>query len=177
MLSSGGIRFNFQKTDIVQIIKTSINSLLNRIKEKSLNISYTFEKEPFYIDCDSERFTEVIDNILGNAIKFSGENSRVKVLLRKKDRNNAEIIIEDTGIGISDKDLKNIFDRFYTHFDGFSKEYQGLGLGLSIVKEIIDRHNGTITISSKKGEGTKVFINLPIKHCTDEKGRVKRLSQ
>ncbi|MDD3626342.1 MAG: PAS domain-containing sensor histidine kinase [bacterium] len=170
-LAGGKIRFNFQKTDLVQIVKDSINSFIRKIEEKGINVSYSFEAEPFFAEVDSDRITEVIDNILGNAIKFSKQNSRIKILLNKTGDNFAEIIIEDTGIGIAKENLKNIFDRFYTTFEGFSKEYSGLGLGLSIVKEIVDKHKGSIQISSQLGKGTSVTVKIPIKQEFHEKNR------
>ncbi len=110
---------------------------------------------------DSDKLEQVLYNIISNSIKYTPNGGKITVSL-EKNFNDVHIDVEDTGIGIPEKDLARIFERFYRVDKARSRELGGTGLGLAISKGIIDAHGGKIDIKSTPGEGTTVMITLPI---------------
>jgi len=111
--------------------------------------------------CDSDRIEQVLTNILSNAIKYTPDGGEISIKAWSED-DTVLICVKDNGIGIPEKDIGRLFERFYRVDKARSREAGGSGLGLSIAKEIIERHGGRITIESKYGEGTTVTVYLPI---------------
>lgn len=136
---------------IANDIKTYFNS------EK---ISYEIDQN-IYIKGNSDKFLMVIQNLISNAIKFSGDKDEKKVLLKRKD-NSAYIFVEDQGIGILDEEKEKVFERFYRSERTEKLGLKGHGLGLSLAKSIITEAKGTIEIEDNKPQGTIVKIVLPI---------------
>jgi signal transduction histidine kinase len=106
-----------------------------------------------------DRLTEVFVILLDNAIKYSPKNGKVEIESKKENRR-IKISIIDHGMGISEKDLPYIFDRFYR--SDKSRSEKGYGLGLSIAKKIVESHNGSISVKSEIGKQTTFIVNLPI---------------
>lgn len=113
------------------------------------------------IYCDSDRIEQVLTNILSNAIKYTPDGGEISIKARAEG-DTVLISVTDNGIGIPEKDIDRLFERFYRVDKARSREAGGSGLGLSIAKEIIERHGGKITIESKYGEGTTVTVYLPV---------------
>lgn len=115
---------------------------------------------PIWVEIDTDKMTQVIDNILNNAIKYSPDGGKIKVGMRTTD---AQLIISisDEGLGIPKKDLPRIFDRFYRVDKARSRAQGGTGLGLAIAKEIIKQHKGFIWAKSEYGKGSTFTIVLP----------------
>ena len=109
------------------------------------------------ISGDKDKLTELVTNLVSNAIKYISNERKVSISLRKRDAS-IELVIEDTGIGIRKEDLPYIFDRFYRVKDPRHLEVKGTGLGLAISKKIVERHNGVIEVESEFGKGTKFTI-------------------
>ncbi len=109
---------------------------------------------------DKDKLKQIIYNLLSNSLKYSKENGEIILTLASKDDN---IIIElkDNGVGISEKDLPNIFERFYRSDESRDKNTGGTGIGLTIAKTIVEAHNGTINVSSKLGEGSSFVLMFP----------------
>ncbi len=124
------------------------------------------KKIKFHIEGHAEAFVDpvllqrVLNNLIANAISYSDSGGRIH-FLTKQDRNAAEIHVSDQGIGIDSQDLSKIFDRFYRADKARVKDTQGTGLGLSLVKSIMDLHHGSVTIKSKIGHGTTVILRFP----------------
>jgi len=113
------------------------------------------------IPCDSVRIEQVLVNILSNAMKYTHDGGTVLVEAWA-DENSAFVAVTDNGVGIPKKDIDRLFERFYRVDKARSRAAGGSGLGLSIAKEIVDRHGGNITIDSEYGKGTKVTVRLPL---------------
>ncbi len=106
-------------------------------------------------------FRRVMSNLVSNALYYSSPGVKIDISVRKTGANSLDVVVSDTGRGIPEEDLKNIFDRFYRVMSSRASNPQGSGLGLSIVKFIMDLHNGTVTIQSVPGQGTTVILRFP----------------
>ncbi|QEK13489.1 cell wall metabolism sensor histidine kinase WalK [Crassaminicella thermophila] len=153
--------WNKKETNIVKLTEDSV--LKMRINAKNKNQTLSFKGEERVI-CfiDPDKIEQVIINILSNAIKYTPENGEIKVLV-EKDEFRGIIRIIDNGMGIPEKDIPRLFERFYRVDKARSRELGGTGLGLSIAQQIVKAHEGEINIKSKEGEGTEVIIKLPLK--------------
>lgn len=150
-----------QEIDIVELVKDRTDSMKNEAEEKNIELTCTVTSEIPKMYADKLGIDRVITNIISNAIKYTEEGS-IKVFLGYV-ANNIYIKVIDTGIGIEEKNLGRIFDRFYRVDDSRVRKNKkgGSGLGLSIVKKIVDQNNGLIEVKSKLGEGTEVVIRFP----------------
>jgi signal transduction histidine kinase len=110
---------------------------------------------------DEEAMSQALHNILDNAAKFSGQEKKINVQIVRKERT-IEIGVKDKGIGIPDNEQKRIFEKFYRGKQASSMSPTGTGLGLTLVKHIMDAHGGNIIVQSKPGEGSCVSLILPI---------------
>ena len=113
------------------------------------------------ISVDVLWFDRALSNVISNAVKFTPETGKVQVTVKLQDTT-FTVTVRDTGIGMSKETLANIFDRFYRSPEAKKRQIQGTGLGLSIVKGAIEAHGGYVTIDSKKGEGTRTHIHMPV---------------
>lgn len=146
---------NKQKIDISEQIKKAIYLLKKNWQEKNIKFNLNLEKKTFY--GDEELIFQVWVNLIENAIKFSNDSGNVDIIMQSYD-NKLKVIIKDYGIGI--EDTAKIFDRFYQADESHSQS--GFGLGLTIVKRIIELSEGEILIESKKGEGSTFSVILPL---------------
>ncbi|MCR3761204.1 HAMP domain-containing histidine kinase [Clostridium felsineum] len=157
-LEQAKVILNKSKFNISQELEKIINSFEPLYKNIGLNI-YSRITPNIEISLDKDKFNQVMYNLLSNALKYSKENGEVLVTLKSLEAN---IIIEvkDNGIGISKKDLPFIFERFYRTDESRDKNTGGSGIGLTIVKNIVEAHKGTITVSSSLGEGSTFVITF-----------------
>jgi two-component system sensor histidine kinase SenX3 len=126
------------------------------------NISISFTKlGDFEVLGDRRQIEMAISNLVENAINYSSDGTRVAVALRKQD-NLAEISISDQGVGIPEKDIERIFERFYRVDPARSRATGGTGLGLSIVKHVVNNHGGDISVWSVEDAGSTFTIRLPL---------------
>ena len=145
---------------------TFILNRFDKIKSQSQEDTKKYELireypiTPIWVEIDTDKMTQVIDNILNNAIKYSPDGGRIKVGMKTTD---AQLIISisDEGLGIPKKDLPRIFDRFYRVDKARSRAQGGTGLGLAIAKEIVKQHKGFIWAKSEYGKGSTFTIVLP----------------
>jgi len=147
--------------NLVSIINDCIKSLNFLANQNNIKIKFNYRDNQIKYRTDEELFNQMIKNLLENSIFYSGEGSTLEVKLK---RSNSNILLDvvDNGIGIDKKDLPYIFQRFYRGTNPSISKRIGSGLGLSIVKHIIDMHNGKINVTSKPNIETKFSIILPI---------------
>ena len=156
----GVINTNFANYDIVNIIEEVTLSVVKYTQLKNINILFDTNKEEHIIACDANMIEKALLNLLSNAIKFSNPDSCVYVNLLIHD-DAIEIIVQDEGIGISDENQRIIFEKFVQVDKSFTRKCEGSGIGLSIVKNVVDIHDGKITIESKLNKGTTFRVFLP----------------
>jgi len=130
------------------------------------NIHFELDLENVKVTADHDQLNQVWTNIIGNSIKFSEDGGMIKVSI-EEDFKNVTVRISDTGIGIPLEDQKRIFDRFFKADRSHSRKYDGSGMGLAIVKQIVSLHQGDIQVESEPGQGTTFIVTLPIHPPTD----------
>jgi signal transduction histidine kinase len=155
---AGHLKIERNDYDISQIIQTAVDESLPTAKNKNIviNIQHCLAS-PIAIYCDDSRIIQVMNNLLGNAIKFSPSDSEVLVKIDSTDTE-VKIEIKDRGQGISTEDQLHLFDRFWQAKD---TAHKGTGLGLFISKRIIELHGGSIEVHSILGEGSTFLVHLP----------------
>jgi signal transduction histidine kinase len=147
-----------ERLSLLDIIETALKRVVLLAKQKRITIN-TSEINDYQLYGERQRLIELFVILLDNAIKYSPQDSGVAILSRKTDRS-LIIQVKDTGIGIRKKDLQHIFDTFY-RTDTSRSQTRGFGLGLSIAKEIVTAHKGTIDVTSTHGSGTTFTVRLP----------------
>ena len=163
MIESGNLNLNLVEGDIVKIIEISTKDFYPRAKNSGVKINLelqniTEEKKIYF---DDTRMRQIIANLIENAFSYNSENNEITI--RSKISDNYYVIkIIDQGEGIPDEEINKIFNEFYRVDKSRSKKTGGVGLGLSIVKSLVEAHNGEISVSSKINSGTTFTIMLPI---------------
>lgn len=158
-IETGSLSINRKLTKIGDLLKNAIDNLSVNAEENEIQIITEMPDtvEPGYFDKDLLRIA--INNLLSNAIKYNKPGGDVTVTLTDND-NSLSLSVADTGIGMVEEDRERIFDKFYRSEDEEVRSRSGHGLGLSLVKEIIELHNGTVSVESTIGEGTKFTVRL-----------------
>ncbi|MCX6782568.1 MAG: HAMP domain-containing sensor histidine kinase [Candidatus Levybacteria bacterium] len=153
---------HFEELSLSEIVDGACKKVTNLAKHKSITIKN--QVKDYSLEGDRQSLTELFVIFLDNAIKYSHKNTTVTLTSKKTDHSLA-IEIKDEGVGIEQQDLPYLFDRFYRVDKSRTKtDVQGYGLGLSIAKQIVDKHNGSISVESKLGKGATFTIQLPMKH-------------
>jgi signal transduction histidine kinase len=154
----GKYELNFEILDLNMIVEEVANEFKGIASDNGIEINFEV-KEKVKIRADQTLITRLLINLIDNAIRYSKKDGKVNIVVfREKDF--ANIIVEDNGIGISKKDIPYIFDRFYR--SDRSRTGQGTGLGLSIVKWIVDMHKGEIKVESEINRGSRFIVKLPL---------------
>ncbi|MCX8130855.1 MAG: cell wall metabolism sensor histidine kinase WalK [Clostridia bacterium] len=160
-LDNQQMHWNMRLFSIESLIKKSVEKMQIEAKNKNqLLESYTIGEIPDIV-ADRDRIEQVIINIISNAIKYTPDRGKITIYTSRL-YNDVCIKFIDNGIGIPEKDLPRIFERFYRVDKARSREMGGTGLGLAIAKEIVEAHNGSINITSEFEKGTEVCIKLPV---------------
>ncbi len=156
---SGQLILDIERADIVRLATDVIHALELKAKKKGIKLVLKEEYDPIYVMADGDRIKQLLINLIENSIKYGKPNGRTKISFFDMDEN---ILVEvtDDGIGIEEKHLSRLFERFYRVDKSRSREAGGTGLGLSIVKHIIEAHNQTITVRSTPGVGSTFGITL-----------------
>jgi len=156
----------FQTIDFKRLVKRSINTTKNACQEKHLRLSTTLCDEEIHVEADEQALSQLVDNLLDNAVKYTPENGAVTLDMKLSQAHDGQtsvlLSVKDTGIGISLQYQKRIFERFYRVDKARSRDLGGTGLGLSIVKNIAEQHGGSIQVQSYLGKGSAFTVSLPL---------------
>jgi len=158
-LESNQFRVDKERVDIIPVINKIVDLYKNKLKKKKLKIKVDFEKDFPEVDVDVYRFEQVLINLVDNAIKYS--DSGKIIISGEYSEKTVSFSVQDTGIGIDQKELSRVFERFYVVDKSRSRKTGGTGLGLSIIKHILTLHHGTIKVESELGKGSKFTVSLP----------------
>lgn len=163
VFNEGRLKFKFKEFDVNKMINTVVDNFELRVKNKNGTLKTNISSGSLFVKGDEVHITNVIFNLLDNAVKYSKENPEIHIATEKKN-GNVIISVSDNGIGIPKEHQSNIFDRFYRVPTGNVHNVKGFGLGLSYVKKIIDSHEAEIKVESALNKGTKFSILFPQKN-------------
>jgi signal transduction histidine kinase/ActR/RegA family two-component response regulator len=159
---SGKIRLNVQAVDFPAIVRNAIDAIAPAADAKGVRIESVLDPEAAPVSGDPERLQQVLWNLLSNAVKFTKRGGKTQVRLERVN-SHVELIVSDTGIGIPPEFLPHVFDRFRQADAGSTRERGGLGLGLSIARQLTEMHGGTIEAASAGvGHGATFRVTLPL---------------
>jgi len=158
-LESKEITLNKKNFNLKQQLEDVISGFTSQLKKKNIELKNELPVNIF-VAADKDRIEHVFINLLDNAIKFNKERGSIRIYFQEI-KGGIKIIVEDSGVGIPEKDIPRIFERFYRVDKARSRELGGTGLGLSIVKHIIELHNGSVGVESTEGFGSKFWFILP----------------
>lgn len=171
-VEAGKLELDYKEFELAGKLNTMKNLLSPIADRKNIEINIDVDKELNTIRADEARFAQIMYNLVDNAIKFSHENGIVNVRAEKKE-DLVEVTVRDNGIGIKDEDQYKLFKPF-SQVDSFSsKKFQGTGLGLSLVKQIVNLHGGQVWFNSKIGEGSTFYFTIPISGNNKNAGNYK----
>jgi signal transduction histidine kinase len=160
-IMTGKLRLDLRKVLLADIIQASIDAVRPAADAKGIDLASTVEPDTGELMADPDRLQQVIWNLLSNAVKFTGEGGKVN-LYASRQHEHVEIVVTDTGIGISQDFLPHVFDRFRQADTGSSRRHGGLGIGLAIVRNLVELHGGTVTAESEgEGKGARFTVRLP----------------
>jgi PAS domain S-box-containing protein len=179
-IQSGKLHLDLSVVDPVECVSAAVDSARSSAAEKSISIETEFDPSPGEIKADPVRIQQVFWNLLTNAIKFTPEGGKISVRLQlvgEPSHQSVQIQVKDTGRGISSDFLPRLFTRFTQADSSATRGYAGLGLGLSIVRHLVEMHGGTVTAESPGEDKGAVFtVNLPLEQTKLPSGVVRPIS-
>ncbi|ACA46717.1 ATP-binding protein [Clostridium botulinum] len=161
-LDSGYLKLNLVNCNIVNLVEEITLSVVYYAESKNINIIFDTDVEEKIMAVDPDKIERIVLNLLSNAIKFTGSGGNIYVTV-KDFEDNIIISVKDTGIGIPEDKIENIFDRFVQVDKTLRRNKEGSGIGLYLVKSFVNMHEGTIDIQSEIGKGSEFIINIPVK--------------
>lgn len=178
LIDAGQMKLRTSPLDLISIIRKIVSLFKYLADTKKISLKFSPHKEKLILYLDEDKIEKIIGNLISNAIKYTPESGSINIITEAKaagapnldNSNSVEIIISDTGIGIPDDRIDKIFDRYFRVESVSSDGYEGTGIGLALVKQLVEHHKGKITAESGIGKGTKFKILLPTgkKHLSPE---------
>ncbi len=164
----------FSKVDLVEMVDTVVATHQTYVEESGLE--FTYHHDPHvYVYGNADMLRQATANLISNAVRYTPEGGSVRVSVTQGELMGT-IVVQDTGIGFTDEEAKNVFSRFWRADAGRTRESGGLGIGLSVVKEIADRHGGWVCAEGKPNEGARFTIYIPLYNRTMQmRKKTKRL--
>jgi PAS domain S-box-containing protein len=165
---TGKLTLNVRSVELAQIIEAAMDSIRPAAEAKSIQLRARIDSRDNLVSGDPNRLQQIVWNLLSNAVKFTPRHGRVEVSLRRVD-SNFQIAVSDSGVGISPEFLPFVFDRFSQADTTSERKYGGLGLGLAIVRHLVELHGGTARADSPgEGQGATFTVTLPVKALREE---------
>ena len=161
LLDKQEVQLNLKRLAAHDLITAALNNIMLQVEEKGGTLEVDMDAANDIINADEVHFTNLINNLLDNAVKYSKENLHIK-LVTKSTGNQFKIKIEDNGIGMNKETVNRIFEKFYRAHTGNVHNVKGFGLGLSYVKTMVAAHHGTIKAESILGKGSNFCISIPL---------------
>ena len=161
-IENGTTPFKPERTDVVGLVRSIVASQEQLFADRGLKLrlDVNMQRKELFCDVDRDMLRQAVVNLLSNALRYTPEGGWVVVTVSQEQRD-AVIAVSDTGIGIAKEDLARVFSRFWRSDASRERESGGLGVGLAVTKEIIDRHHGFIGVESELGNGTKFTLHIP----------------
>ncbi len=163
-LESGEFKMKVARTELNAFLRKILSAFESLTERQNKKLEFNRYRDDIYVHIDREKIEEVFNNLISNAIKFTPEKGKISLTIAlEEDRSDyVSIYVEDTGIGIKEEDVMHIFDRFYQADSSQTREYEGTGIGLAIVKELVQLHKGLISVKGIQNSGTAFCVQLRI---------------
>ncbi|GIM29396.1 hypothetical protein CPJCM30710_20620 [Clostridium polyendosporum] len=159
-IDSGYFKLNYGKYDIVKIVEDITTSVVTYAENKEVKVVFDTLVEELYMYCDADKIERIVLNLLANAVKFTESKGRINVFM-KASENEVVISVRDTGRGIPKDKLDIIFERFRQVDKSLTRDHEGSGIGLSLVKSLVELHNGQIVVYSEENKGSEFIVTIP----------------
>jgi PAS domain S-box-containing protein len=173
-ISSGKLRLELQRVELTSVIEAALEAVRPAALAKSIDLETDLDSRSGPITGDPNRLQQVVWNLLSNAVKFTPQGGHVEVHLRKASPH-VEIVVRDTGSGITPEFLPHVFERFRQGDSSSTRVHTGIGLGLTLVKQLVELHGGTVTAESAgPGQGATFTVRLPTSVALVPAGTVER---
>ncbi|NUQ82428.1 MAG: response regulator [Bacteroidetes bacterium] len=166
---SGELPFRPSIQNFTGMVRAMTSEFANLAAMKKREVSYTGPEEDLWFSFDPDHLEKMLANLLSNALKFTREGDEIRVDVKAETTQNPPVIhlsVEDSGIGIAPGQQPFLFDRFYQVETGLTRSFEGSGIGLALVKELVTLHGGTISVYSYPGAGSRFTITLPVREQT-----------
>ncbi len=160
-IHSNFYELHVSQCNIVQLVRDIVLSVEDYVAKKGITLNFFTGTQQKIISCDIDKVERILLNLLSNAIKFTDEGGRISIFLNDHE-SMVFLSVEDTGVGIPKDKIDHIFTRYQQVDKNFTKYYEGSGIGLSLVKSMVEMHGGTIRVESEPGKGSKFIIGLPV---------------
>ncbi|MHC1717988.1 MAG: ATP-binding protein [Acidaminococcaceae bacterium] len=159
-IAAGKMQLNISEFGIKDVVNQTVRNMSSYIAEKRLNIDVTISPEDFLVRADVQKIRQILYNLVSNAVKFTNNDGHIRIKVVKLG-NMMEVLVKDDGIGIAEEDQERVFKEFEQVDTSYSRENGGTGLGLPLVKKLVEMHGGTVFLKSKKDEGTEILFTIP----------------
>jgi two-component system, NtrC family, sensor histidine kinase GlrK len=177
-MEAGVLHYDFRRLDITEVVRTALTEFEMQLREKNIRIESQFPDHPVMVNCDEDRMIQVVENLLGNALKFSPSNRTIGICVRStlelpeklpakwRSRINGDryglLTVADNGPGVADEQKERIFEKFHQTRHGRKMSGEGVGLGLAICQTIVEAHNGAIWVEDGPSSGSLFQVLLPL---------------
>jgi two-component system sensor histidine kinase ResE len=159
-MEKGEVKLKLEAVNVDEVIKSVVDEFKPMLIKDNLRMKIEVEKDLPPAKADYKELRHVLRNLVSNAIKFNREGGEIGIEARKMG-DMIEVCVSDTGIGIPEDKLNKIFERFYQIDSSPTRRYGGTGMGLAIVKEVVEAHGGKVTVESELGKGSRFCFTLP----------------
>lgn len=166
-IKNGYHELNLKNQDIIKLVEDICNSVTKSERDQGINLIFDTNCEEQIIACDEDEIERILLNLISNAIKYSPQGEKIEVNVNVES-DNVKIEVKDYGIGISKENLDIIFEDLTRLDNNMNRKNEGSGIGLAIVRSLVDLHNGTINVESELGNGSRFEIVLPITYLENE---------
>jgi signal transduction histidine kinase len=162
LAEAGTLRLDRELDSLEEVLKRSMEAVRPRAEARVISLSLEIPSDFPLVEMDRTRIAQVVGNLLENAIVHTPQDGRVTVMAEVMGTRAARVTVADTGAGISGEDLSQVFDRFYRVDPSRNRSTGGAGLGLTIAKQLVEAHGGTIHVESEPGKGSRFVFELPL---------------
>jgi signal transduction histidine kinase len=166
-IEEGRKEYQFERVDIAALLREIVTTIQDRVRHEGFFIEVKLEEPLPPVMADRAAITQAVTNLMDNAIKYSDKEKKVEVSSFAEDQN-LVIAVKDFGVGIKKEEIDKVFERFYRGGDELTRTVKGSGLGLTLVKEIVEAHRGHVRVESEPGQGSTFSIRLPLRGIEDE---------
>jgi len=165
-IDSGSFELRLKNCDIVKAVEEVVLSVYEYTKNRDLCLMFDSEVDKKIIACDVEKIERIVLNLLSNAIKYTRKGGRIEVCISEKE-DKIVIAVKDTGVGIPEDKKDMIFERFKRVNDSSISDFESTGIGLSLVKSLVEMHGGSVSVESRVGVGSAFYVEIPVRVLTD----------